>query len=190
MNTRIARIILGALLLLSSFNLQLSSLQAQGTAFTYQGRLNDGGAPANGAYDLEFRVFDALSGGGQQGGTVTVDDLGITNGLFTAVLDFGGAPFSGGANRWLNVAVRPGASTGAYTNVTPRQQISAAPYAMTARDVTGNVAASQLIGTIQPANIGAGTITSTMMADGSVHSNHLAVGSVHSNALALGSVTA
>src|SRR5881628_1686291 len=102
------------LALLSTLNFQRSTLHAQGTAFTYQGQLKDGGAPANGVYDLEFRVFDALSGGGQQGGTVTVDDLAITNGLFTAMLDFGGAHFSGGANRWLNVAVRPGASTGAY----------------------------------------------------------------------------
>src|SRR5216684_1149529 len=103
------------LTILPGLNPQLSICFAQGTPFTYQGRLNDGGAPANGVYDLEFRVFDALSGGSQQGGTVTVDHLGITNGLFTATLDFGGAPFSGGANRWLNLAVRPGASTGAYT---------------------------------------------------------------------------
>src|SRR5438552_4142304 len=163
---------------------------AQSTALTYQGRLNDGGAPANGVYDLEFRVFDAFSGGSQQGGTVTVYDLGITNGLFSATLDFGSAPFNGGANRWLNVAVRPGASAGAYTNVAPRQPITATPYAITSGNVTGTVAASQLSGTIQSANIGAGTITSTMLADGSIHSNHLAVGSIHSNALALASVTA
>src|SRR5438445_77077 len=143
-------------------------LQAQTTAFTYQGFLTDQGAPANGVYDLEFRVFDALSGGGQQGGTVTADDVGVTNGLFTAMLDFGSAPFSGGANRWLNVAVRPGASAGAYTNVAPRQPITATPYALTAGNVTGTVAASQLSGTIQSANIGAGTITSTMLADGSI----------------------
>lgn len=29
-----------------------------GTAFTYQGRLMDGGSPANGSYDLEFRLYD------------------------------------------------------------------------------------------------------------------------------------
>jgi hypothetical protein len=41
-----------------------SSLQAQGTAFTYQGRLNDGANPANGSYDLAFALYDAASGGG------------------------------------------------------------------------------------------------------------------------------
>ena len=27
---------------------------AQGTAFTYQGKLSDGGAPASGSYDFQF----------------------------------------------------------------------------------------------------------------------------------------
>src|ERR1039457_5938469 len=37
-----------ALALLSEFNLQPSTAFVQGTAFTYQGRLNDGGSPASG----------------------------------------------------------------------------------------------------------------------------------------------
>ena len=28
-----------------------------GTAFTYQGRLTDGGSPANGPYDFEFELY-------------------------------------------------------------------------------------------------------------------------------------
>ena len=32
---------------------------AQGTAFTYQGRLIDNGVPATGSYDLRFVLFDA-----------------------------------------------------------------------------------------------------------------------------------
>ena len=39
---------LALLVLLSILNPQLSTLHAQGTAFTYQGRLNDGGNPASG----------------------------------------------------------------------------------------------------------------------------------------------
>jgi hypothetical protein len=35
---------------------------AQGTAFTYQGRLNNNGAPASGVYDLQFTVFDSPGG--------------------------------------------------------------------------------------------------------------------------------
>jgi hypothetical protein len=38
---------------------------AQTTAFTYQGRLTDAGNPASGNYDLQFKLFDAPSGGTQ-----------------------------------------------------------------------------------------------------------------------------
>ncbi len=99
-----------------------------GTAFTYQGRLNDGGNAANGAYDLQFKLFDAASGGTQIGGTVSKNDLAVSGGLFTTDLDFGAGAFDGQA-RWLEIAVRPGASTGAYTTLTPRRPLLASPYA-------------------------------------------------------------
>jgi hypothetical protein len=38
---------------------------AQTTSFTYQGRLQDAGAQANGSYDLQFSLFDASTGGNQ-----------------------------------------------------------------------------------------------------------------------------
>src|SRR5207247_4630344 len=62
---------------------------AQGTAFTYQGKLNDGGNPANGQYDFQFSLYDALTGGAQQGSTVTVTNVTVTAGSFTVQLDFG-----------------------------------------------------------------------------------------------------
>src|SRR5947209_5745051 len=46
------RILLGALLETILSLGGATQLLAQGTAFTYQGRLNDGAAPANGSYDL------------------------------------------------------------------------------------------------------------------------------------------
>jgi hypothetical protein len=45
----------------------LGRLYGQGSAFTYQGHLNDGGAAANGTYDLRFALFDAANGGNQVG---------------------------------------------------------------------------------------------------------------------------
>jgi endosialidase-like protein len=107
----------------------LSSLQAQTTSFTYQGRLIDGGVPANGVYDLQFKLFDAPSAGMQQGGTVLRDDVSVTGGTFSVILDFG-APVFSGANRWLEVSVRPGASTDAYTTLSPLQPITSTPYAI------------------------------------------------------------
>src|ERR1700731_4826802 len=62
---------------------------AQGTAFTYQGQLNDGGNPANGSYDLRFSLFTVPSGGSLAYGFLTNSATAVSNGLFTVVLDFG-----------------------------------------------------------------------------------------------------
>ncbi len=116
-----------------SLALMVSPSQAQGppplgAAFTYQGKLTDGGAPANGTYDFEFKLYDDLSGGIQVGNTVTQDDVTVTDGLFTAQLDFGSGAFQG-ESRYLKIGVRPGSSTGTYATLTPRQPLTAAPYA-------------------------------------------------------------
>lgn len=100
--------------------------QAQVTAFTYQGRLTDGGAPANGQYDFEFKLFNSSSV--QQGITITSDNVQVDNGVFTVQLDFGNV-FDGAA-RLLEIGVRPGASVGAFTTLTPRQPITPSPYAI------------------------------------------------------------
>ena len=39
------------------------NLEAQGTAFYYQGRLNDAGSAANGDYDFQFSLYDAPTNG-------------------------------------------------------------------------------------------------------------------------------
>ena len=98
------------------------------TSFTYQGKLMDGGAPANGTYDFQFSLYNALSGGTLVGSTVSLGDVTVTSGLFTVQLDFGNV-FNGAA-LFLQIAVRPGASVGAYTTLTPRQLLSAAPKAL------------------------------------------------------------
>src|SRR5689334_6264211 len=93
-----------ALTLLSTLNHPLSTAHAQGTAFTYLGRLNDGGDPASRIYDVRFTLCDALTGGSIVAGPLTHSPTAVSNGLFTATLDFGNA-FPGAA-RWLEIAVR------------------------------------------------------------------------------------
>jgi hypothetical protein len=100
-----------------------------GTAFTYQGRLIEAGAPATGSYDLEFRVYDASAAGMQTGPTVVKEDVNVTNGLFTVTLEFGGGVFTGSA-RWLAIGVRPGATTDPFTLVGPRQELTPTPNAI------------------------------------------------------------
>ena len=136
-----------ALALLSTINWPVSSLLAQGTAFTYQGRLNDGGNPANGLYDVTFALFAASSGGSPLNGTITNSGLAVSNGLFTVLLDFGGQ-FNGN-DRWLEAGVRTNGG-GLFTTLTPRQKLTPAPYAITAENVDGPVLSSQLSGALPP----------------------------------------
>ena len=112
---------------------QVDALVALTTGFTFQGRLTDGGAPANGVYDLNFYLYDALAGGSQVGPVQTLGDVAVTAGLFTVTLNFGDVFH--GAQYFLDIQVRPGASAGAYTILSPREPISAVPnasYALTA----------------------------------------------------------
>ena len=141
--------ILIALALLSTLNAQLSTVFAQGTAFTYQGRLTDGTNPANGHYDLRFAIYDAASAGARQGSLLTNSTTAVTNGLFAVTLDFGNQ-FPGAA-RWLEIAVRTN-SNGAFTTLTPRQQITPTPYAVysegaNAAGLTGTIPMGGLSGT-------------------------------------------
>lgn len=115
-----------------------------GTAFTYQGELEVAGAPANGAFDFEFALYDAAEGGTQIA-TVLRGDAAVQRGLFAVELDFTDAPFAAAQEFFLEVRVRAGADSGAYTALGPRQKITPAPYALNARTVqAGAVATTQL----------------------------------------------
>jgi len=107
---------------------------AVGTAFTYQGQLSDAGTPANGEYDIQFQLFDAASGGSSIGPTILVDNVAVADGRFTVSLDFGQNPFGDGA-RWLQIGVRPG-SGGSLVALSPRQELTPAPYALALPNVT------------------------------------------------------
>lgn len=107
-----------------------ASLAAQSAEFTYQGRLNQNGVPASGIFDLQFGLFAVPSGGVPVSGVVTHSAVGVSNGLFTVLLNFGSAAFDAG-DRWLDIAARP-AGSGSFTSLTPRQPVTPVPYALTA----------------------------------------------------------
>lgn len=102
--------------------------QAQlSTQFTYQGELQADSALANGQYQIRFAAYDAAIGGTQLGSTqVAVVD--VVNGKFTVFLDFGTTLSN--ANSHLEVGVRPSGSADPYTNLVPRQRLSATPNAL------------------------------------------------------------
>ncbi|HJZ80045.1 MAG TPA: tail fiber domain-containing protein [Pyrinomonadaceae bacterium] len=159
---------------------------AQTTAFTYQGKLADGGNPANGNYDLTFQLFDteAAGTGTQQGTTLSLTNVAVKGGVFTAQLDFGAcASCFNGASRFLEIALRPSGGS-SFTTMSPRQPLTSTPYAVksmsaTTADglsltctscvtssqiqsvqgsqVTGNIAGNQVNGTIPVASVPPGS---------------------------------
>ncbi len=125
---RIPLAALAMLALLSTIHCQLSTCFAQGTAFTYQGRLLTTNGPASGTYNLQFSLFTVPTSGISVAGPVTINGVVITNGLFTETIDFGGSPWNG-ENNWLQVAVETNGG-GSFTNLSPRQELTPEPYAI------------------------------------------------------------
>jgi len=105
--------------------------QSLGNAFSYQGQLKESGLPATGLYDFQACLFDSLLNPTTLICTPDINDVPVDSGLFTIALDFGAATFIG-QQRFLELRVRPGASVGSYTLLSPRQLIRATPEALRA----------------------------------------------------------
>lgn len=119
--------------ILQSFSVVLifvSPIFAQTSAFTYQGKLTDNGTPPTGSYDMQFQLFDALSGGNAVGGVQNLPGVSVASGIFTVQLDFGAAAFNSGADRWLEIAVRQTGNPNPHTILSPRQPISSSPFSI------------------------------------------------------------
>jgi trimeric autotransporter adhesin len=138
------------ILVLSCFALALwlaaDTQPAQGTAFTYQGRLADGGAAVTGIYDLRFSLYDSTNNPGVLiAGPVTNSSVGVSNGLFTVTIDFGAGVFTG-ADRWLEIGTRSN-GVASFTPLSPRQQLTPTPYAISAGNLNGSLSSANLSGT-------------------------------------------
>ena len=118
------------------------SLSAQTNEFSYQGFVTDNNAPANGSYDLEFRVFSALTGGAPLA-TETRPAVAVVNGVFSVTLDFGVFP---NTDRYIEIGVRPSGG-GAFTTLSPRSKVMAAPHSTFAKNALqlGGVNANQFV---------------------------------------------
>ena len=89
-----------------------------GSAFTYQGRLKQGSQPAQGTFDLKFRLYDAATDGNQIGSELSFPGSDVDEGFFTVDLDFG--PVHAGSMRWLEVQIND-------TVLAPRQALRPTP---------------------------------------------------------------
>lgn len=144
--------------------------------FTYQGFLQDAGNPATGTYDFRFTLQynDGMLGMQIVGTPQLKDDIAVTQGVFSVPLDFGATL----SNRdyLLKIEVRPGASSGSYTTLSPdtaikptpqSQYAEAAGFAASLADNT--VGSSQIIdGNVQTADLGFQSVNSDKVDPGSV----------------------
>ena len=191
--------------LVSAF-LVVASSTALAQPITYQGFLRVNGLPATGEYDFRFRLFDAATGGRQVGSDILADNLSVRNGFYTLELNFPNA--WDGRERWLEIAVRPGTSTGAYTSLSPRVRLTPNAYAHYAyktpwsgligipagfadgidNDTTYSAGAGLLL-TNTTFSIAPGGVVTNMIADGAITSVKIADGAVSATKIADGAVT-
>ncbi len=176
------------LFLLLALLASINQVSAEDTAFSYQGRLNNGTNAASGFYDFRFALSNAPSGGAQIGSTITNLAVGVTNGLFTTLLDFG-AVFTGNAT-WLGISVRTN-GPGSFSPLSPLQEITPAPYAVmadSASNLLGALPAAQLSGTIANGNLPASPTFSGAVTGGSFSGSGASLTALNANNLASGTV--
>ncbi|MHC4621195.1 MAG: hypothetical protein ACYTEQ_25895 [Planctomycetota bacterium] len=140
---------------------EVSKAADMGTAFTYQGRFLDENKPAEGLYDFQFKLFDDPNANFPLA-EVNVSDIDVTDGYFTAALDFNDPNAFNGEARWLEIGVRPGAGKDPFTILSPRQQVTPTPYALYAASGPGVPVPLELSGSVAyPGAVIKGTNTGT-----------------------------
>lgn len=160
-------------------------VSAQGTAFSYQGRLNVGGVAVTNIYDFRFALYDAVINGDAIGMPQTNVAVGVTNGIFMTTIDFG--PVFTGTNYWLSVGVRTNGAIGntnTFTLLSPRQALLPVPYAIfanSASNLLGALPATQLVGTLPSAQVMGSYVGAVNFSNGA----NAFYGSFHGNGLNL-----
>lgn len=117
-----------------------SSVSAQPTTFPFQATLPNEVTPASGAFEMEFKLFDAPTAGNQIGASNFINAVDVKSHSFAVLLDFGAASFPG-ADRFIEISYRRN-SNQPFTTVSTRWQILSVPYAI--RSLTATTADNAL----------------------------------------------
>jgi len=96
---------------------------ANAEPFTYQGRLDVGGAPANGFYDMTFTLADSAVGGFALS-VDSINNVPVLDGVFTVEIDFPSALMNS-SSRWMSINVEG-------TILSPRVRMRETPRALNA----------------------------------------------------------
>jgi len=131
---RVSLVVLTALVLLSA------AVNAQTTLFKFQAQLPNEVTPATDIYEMEFKLFDAATGGTQIGATNVVSAVDVKNRSFTVWLDFGATAFPG-ADRFIEIDFRRN-NNQPFTTLAPREPVLSVPYSI--RSLTATTADNAL----------------------------------------------
>jgi len=144
-----------AFIALLSASLAVASLHAQAPQLiNYQGKLNQGGNPANGAFDITFSIYSSpASATALYSETQRVT---VTNGIFNVLIgpdDLLGDPtflnvFVNSGERWLGIKV------GNDPEMIPRFRLASVAYSLNAFTVSGGLPESNIFPAFGPAGIG------------------------------------
>lgn len=109
-----------------------------GTAFTYQGTLENGSGPVTDTCDFRFGLWRDASSvlpADQVAAPQSINSVEVAGGAFGVTLDFGASAIDGDA-RWLEIEVQcPG--DGGFILLTPRVEMTPAPHALRASEGVG-----------------------------------------------------
>jgi hypothetical protein len=139
----------------------ITTAAAQGTAFTYQGRLYDGAVPVFGTYVVQFTLYDSPTNGNIVGGPIPktfefyTNAPSSDNGLFSTILDFGLNPFGSGSPLWLQIAIIDNNGVTNLVDLSPRQPITPVPYSLISGGISGPINGNTILdGTIAGSKLG------------------------------------
>ena len=137
--------------------------QSLNSTTTFQGTLNLDGAPANGTFDILYRVVSTAGadGDGAGGPTRTNRAVQVNQGLFTTEIEIP-TDASGWPQRFLDLQIKP-SGAGEFQSLAPRLPITPVPAALVA-DTARAVSA----GAVTAEALGSNAVTTTGIADGAV----------------------
>lgn len=111
--------------------------------FNYQGQLQDAGVLANDTYDIQIEAYDSKTNGMALGIVSEHLSVKVIDGIFNlSAVNLGSGVFDG-FELWLQVGIRLSSVGGAYTVLTPRQKLTAVPYA--SQLISGNATSGQVL---------------------------------------------
>lgn len=150
--------------ILLSLSLLLAVPQLRAEPFTYQGKLENAGAPYTGTVTVSLGLFTSATGGVAIR-SQSFPGTAVTGGVFSVTAtSFQAADFNGAA-RYLEITVNDGVTS---TTLAPRQEVTWAAMAMHAKKaetVTGTVPAAQITGTLPATQIASGSLTNMTFAN-------------------------